>query len=168
MGYLLPEGFRERTKRECNGDYMEEAPSLDNYVKFLKHYYNHIKDEYEAVCDFSTTYAGFNIHHIMTFAKTLKENFDVKVIMILRDPFRRMFSHFNHVYRDNPIEELSKAFLYIRRFDKNSFQFPLDDKGYIERTLRHLPTLTIVKYNRTGNNSLSNSCYYHGRSLGGS
>lgn len=130
MGYLLPEGFRERTKEENAMATIWKAPTLDNYVKFLKHYYNHIKDEYQAVCDFSTTYAGFNIHQIMTFAKTLKENFDVKVIMILRDPFRRMFSHFNHVYRDNPIEELSKAFLYIRRFDKNSFQFPLETRGW--------------------------------------
>ena len=124
-GVYSSEGVRPRTVEEDKLARVWVTPSLDSYILFFKRYYNLIKDEYQAVCDFSTTYAGFTDEIIATFADRLKKEFDVRVIMILRDPFRRMFSHMSHVNKKNPLEVLETSYLYMRRFPRDKFQFPL-------------------------------------------
>ena len=72
--------------------------TLDNFVEYYKLL---SKDDRPNVCDFSNNNAKRNHRFIAELAPTLKENFDVKVIMIFRDPVRRGYSETSSHYKTN-------------------------------------------------------------------
>ena len=72
--------------------------TLDNFVEYYKLL---SKDDRPYVCDFSNNNAKLNRRFIAEIAPTLKENFDVKVIMIFRDPVRRGYSETSSHYKTN-------------------------------------------------------------------
>ena len=72
--------------------------TLDNFVEYYKLL---SKDDRPYVCDFSNNNAELNHRFIAEIAPTLKENFDVKVIMIFRDPVRRGYSETSSHYKTN-------------------------------------------------------------------
>ena len=72
--------------------------TLDNFVEYYKLL---SKDDRPYVCDFSNNNAKLNHRFIAEIAPTLKENFDVKVIMIFRDPVRRGYSETSSHYKTN-------------------------------------------------------------------
>ncbi len=72
--------------------------TLDNFVEYYKLLST---DDRPYVCDFSNNNAELNHRFIAEIAPTLKENFDVKVIMIFRDPVRRGYSETSSHYKTN-------------------------------------------------------------------
>jgi hypothetical protein len=70
--------------------------TLDNFVEYYKLLSS---KDYPYVSDFSNTNANLSPQFISEISSTLKENFDVKVIMIFRDPVRRGYSHSSAQYR---------------------------------------------------------------------
>ena len=72
--------------------------TLDNFVEYYKLL---SKDDRPYVCDFSNNNAELSHRFIAEIAPTLKENFDVKVIMIFRDPVRRGYSETSSHYKTN-------------------------------------------------------------------
>ena len=70
--------------------------TLDNFVEYYKRLSS---KDYPYVSDFSNTNAELSPQFISEISPTLKENFDVKVIMIFRDPVRRGYSHSSAQYR---------------------------------------------------------------------
>ena len=72
--------------------------TLDNFVEYYKLL---SKDDRPYVCDFSNNNEKLNHRFIAEIAPTLKENFDVKVIMIFRDPVRRGYSETSSHYKTN-------------------------------------------------------------------
>lgn len=72
--------------------------TLDNFVEYYKLL---SKGDRPYVCDFSNNNAELNHRFIAEIAPTLKENFDVKVIMIFRDPVRRGYSETSSHYKTN-------------------------------------------------------------------
>ena len=75
------------------------------------------------MCDFSTNNAGLPVWFLKQYVPTLQEHFDVKVLIINRDPVRRLFSEIN------------------TRFQKNSYEFSSAKEMFFHvlqyPTLRH-------------------------------
>ena len=72
--------------------------TLDNFVEYYKLLSN---DDRPYVSDFSNNNAELSSKFISEIAPILKENFDVKVIMIFRDPVRRGYSETSSHYKTN-------------------------------------------------------------------
>ena len=105
--------FSEKYKVTKNPVYLN--PTVDNYITFLHEYYQSIADEYRGVCDFTTSYATLPPDIISTFADKLKDNFNVKILMIFRDPVRRLFSHISHLSNSSPNAFLKEILFYLRK-----------------------------------------------------
>jgi len=68
--------------------------SIDDYIEWLLRYHN---DEYLGVSDATNTHIFFDVQDISTFAFKFKEAFQVKILIICRDPVKRLFSHLNSI-----------------------------------------------------------------------
>ena len=113
--------FSEKYKVTKNPVYLD--PTVDNYITFLHEYYQSIADEYRGVCDFTTSYATLPPDIISTFADKLKDNFNVKILMIFRDPVRRLFSHISHLSNSSPNAFLKEILFYLRKIP-NQLVYP--------------------------------------------
>ena len=113
--------FSEKHKATKNTVYLN--PTIDNYITFLHEYYQSISDEYRGVCDFTTSYATLPPDIISTFADKLKDNFNVKILMIFRDPVRRLFSHISHLSNSSPNAFLKEILFYLRKIP-NQLVYP--------------------------------------------
>ena len=113
--------FSEKYKVTKNPVYLD--PTVDNYITFLHEYYQSIADEYRGVCDFTTSYATLPPDIISTFADKLKDNFNVKILMIFRDPVRRLFSHISHLSNSSPNAFMKEILFYLRKIP-NQLVYP--------------------------------------------
>ena len=163
-----------------------EDTTLDNFVE----YYKLLSDENRPyVSDFSNNNAYLSTNFISEIAPTLKENFDVKVIMIFRDPIRRGYSesssHYTQQWDDKDPKSRFEWRSVRKRFPdsisywKNLLQqeeYNTSKFSYVQIYLKyaaHFPTLPIVMEDLWGGNiqplenflgckinSLHNNCYY--------
>ena len=79
--------------------YYSRPLTLDKYIEYYKEHYNNIKDTYQSVCDFTTDNGNLPLWFLQLIAPTLQEHFEVKVLIINRDPVRRLFSEVNTRYQ---------------------------------------------------------------------
>ena len=119
--------FSEKYKVTKNPVYLN--PTVDNYITFLHEYYQSIADEYRGVCDFTTSYATLPPDIISTFADKLKDNFNVKILMIFRDPVRRLFSHISHLTNTSPNTFMKEILFYLRKIP-NELVYPTQNYNY--------------------------------------
>ena len=70
--------------------------TLENYIEY---YEKLASDEYQYVGDFSNENSTLSEKFISEIAPKLKEHFDVKVLIITRDPVRRSYSKTSAAYR---------------------------------------------------------------------
>ena len=90
---------------KLDSDYYYNRPiTIEKYVQYYKEHFDNIKDTYESVCDFSTNNAGLPVWFLRQYVPILQENFDVKVLIINRDPVRRLFSEINTRFQKNSYE----------------------------------------------------------------
>ena len=69
--------------------------NVEDYIEWLLRYHN---SECLGVSDATNTHSIFGIDDIATFASKFKEAFQVKVLIICRDPVKRLFSHLNSIH----------------------------------------------------------------------
>ena len=90
-GKLIFDGYPRTIAQAKNLDLLfSRDTTLDNYVEYYKLLSS---NDYPYVSDFSNTNANLSPQFISEISSTLKENFDVKVIMIFRDPVRLSLIH---------------------------------------------------------------------------
>ena len=92
---LLPE-FHDEIIRFASPDY-----SIEKYIKYYLNLYNTLNGKFKAVGDFSNTNRELSIEFLDRFAPMLKKHFNVKVLMIFRDPIRANFSKVNYMKYHN-------------------------------------------------------------------
>ena len=107
-------------------DYVKN-PLLERYVQYYKTHWKHLQENdcpYQAVGDFSNTNAQLPEKFCHEVVKRLSEDFDVKVLMIVRDPIRRLWSEVSGFWGPeskeqwNSEEQLTEHFFdKIRRHD---------------------------------------------------
>ncbi len=85
---------KERHKEGCEGF---KCTSVDAYIEWLLRRYHDKKDKCMGVSDATNTHIFFDVNDIAKFASKFKEAFEVKVLIICRDPVKRLFSHLNSI-----------------------------------------------------------------------
>ena len=149
--------------------------TLDDFVEYYKRLSVH---DYPYVSDFSNSNAELSPEFISEIAPTLKENFDVKVMIIFRDPVRRGYSETSAQYRtkvksndvlnsqwndNNPSSRFRwrllrkkfpdsisywKSLLQENAYNSSKFSYVQVYRKYAE----HFPTLPIVMEDLWGGN----------------
>ncbi len=79
-------------------DFSETPLSFEKYLSYYRKHWKYLHENncpYKAVADFSNTNANLPDWYIDEFMPKLQEHFDVKVLMIVRDPIRRLWSEVN-------------------------------------------------------------------------
>jgi len=110
--------------------------SIDSYIDWLLRRYH--KHECMGVCDATNTHIQFDVNDIAKFATKFKEVFEVKVLIICRDPVRRIFSHLNAILNTgHSLEKFSqnkRLELVIPYLNKpEPLHFPSQDWDYKEK-----------------------------------
>lgn len=80
--------------------FLDPPYTIEKYIEFYLNYYNYLQKntKFQYVSDFSNTNMFLSENFLKNFSTKLLENFDVKVLMIFRDPVRRYFSEKNFMY----------------------------------------------------------------------
>jgi len=103
----VPEGL-------CDGYDMIEGDTIDDYIKYYLNLWEQVKDEYQSVADFSNQNALLSKEFMEEIKPRILENFDVKVVMVFRDPIRRAWSKCNDICqtydKEPPIEFLTNMY----------------------------------------------------------
>lgn len=85
--------FKTSLNEEAIDDYFRnEERSLGKYVKYYHRLWETVKDDFQSVADFSNMNGELTEEFLMSIKDELVNDFDVKVIMIFRDPIRRLWS----------------------------------------------------------------------------
>ena len=79
-----------------------EDMSIDRYISYYLEHWHNIKDDYKAVADFSNSNAILTEEFMQSIKGKLLTFFNIKVIMVFRDPIRRLFSVSNVNSPDDP------------------------------------------------------------------
>lgn len=87
--------------------FMTPPFTLDTYIYYHQVTYNNIKEHYKSVVDFNNANATLKPEFLQTIKPTLEQYFDIKILMIFRDPIRRLWSHLNYLIDDIQEFELS-------------------------------------------------------------
>ncbi len=98
-GGALTEARRHLYFTQEDVDEFSETPlSFEKYLSYYRKHWKYLQENncpYKAVADFSNSNANLPDWYIDEFMPKLQEHFDVKVLMIVRDPIRRLWSEVN-------------------------------------------------------------------------
>ena len=98
-GGALTEARRHLYFAQKDVDEFSETPlSFEKYLSYYRKHWKYLQENncpYKAVADFSNSNANLPDWYIDEFMPKLQEHFDVKVLMIVRDPIRRLWSEVN-------------------------------------------------------------------------
>ena len=88
--------------------------SIEKYCEYYERVWDIVKDhEYESVADFSTALIGVSEQFLHSISSTLLKHFDIKVIIMFRDPVRRFWSH-----RGDIDAKLDNRVMYAQNYQK--------------------------------------------------
>lgn len=82
-------------KESTEEEYKSELPSLKFYVDFYRELNETIQGKYKVVGDFSNPNAFLSEQTLVKAKQALEPYFNIKSLIILRDPIRRLFSNIN-------------------------------------------------------------------------
>jgi hypothetical protein len=108
--------FKENHKFECFEPYYKER-TLENYKNYfleISEYYVSQKEMFYGVADFSQSYQSLTLDQVKHFRDYITEYFNVKIIRMVRDPIRRLYSYCNMVVG----KEKAKEYFYHLLTDK--------------------------------------------------
>ena len=143
----ISDKYKYCKKKNREGCEVFQCTSIDDYIQWLLRHHN---NEYLGVSDATNTHIFFDVTDISTFAFKFKEAFQVKILIICRDPVKRLFSHLNSIL--NPGHSLDnlgqneRLELVIPYLDKpEPIQFP--GQGWDYRQKAYEPYINKVKLN---------------------
>ncbi len=73
-------------------DFFDPPFTIEKYIKYYLHHWEHIKNDYQSCGDFANSNAALSEDFLRELKVRLEEHFEVKCCIILRDPIRRMYS----------------------------------------------------------------------------
>ena len=85
-----------------------QSLSIEKYIEYYQTHYEGIKDTFTATGNFSNWNANLSVPFLKRHYKKLTDAFDIKILMIFRDPVRRLFSLSNRLNHDKPKEFILK------------------------------------------------------------
>ena len=94
-----------------------------NFNDYKTYLYKNIDDESQCVADFSQTISILPTYFLKEMRDNLCNDFDIRIVILFRDPIKRLFSHCVHLHRsgwfrvkdgwDNKIKPPREEFLDI-------------------------------------------------------
>lgn len=121
---FLTEKFFTFKENHCfksfNAYYKERT--LENYKNYfleIYDYYVNQKKMFYGVADFSQSYQSLSLDNIKHFRDYITEYFDVKILCVLRDPVRRLYSYCNMVAG----KEEGREYFYHLLTDKREYAY---------------------------------------------
>ena len=75
--------------------YFTEGFKLEKYIAYYIDLWERIKDEYQSMLDFSNAEHPLSEKFMLSIKEDLLKNFDIKIVMTLRDPIHRLWSFSN-------------------------------------------------------------------------
>ena len=82
-------------------DYFFTLPtSIEKYIEYYKKHWEGVQYEYQSVADFSNSTCRLQKQFLLDIREKMLEVFDVKVIMIFRDPIQRLWSQSKCNYKN--------------------------------------------------------------------
>ena len=101
---ILPSIYSKNYENSIKAKYLQairkKREGLDIFApgnQTISYYIDWLLEKNCDVCDFSNPHAQFHAEIIEKFAKKFKKHFSVKVLMICRDPVRRLYSNLNFI-----------------------------------------------------------------------
>lgn len=91
--------FKENHQFKSFEPYYKER-TLENYKNYFLEIYEYYvlkKNMFFAVADFSQSYQSLSVDNVKNFRDYITQYFDVKIIQMVRDPIRRLYSYCNMV-----------------------------------------------------------------------
>ncbi len=101
--------------------------TIKKYCEYYERVWDNVKDQYESVADFSTHLAGLSEEFLYKIKPKLLEYFDVKVIMLFRDPVKRFWSQNGA----NKISKLRCHDRYAENYQKYCNVFGKENVHYV-------------------------------------
>tara|TARA_B100001093_G_scaffold486597_1_gene522059 strand:+ start:969 stop:1817 length:849 start_codon:yes stop_codon:yes gene_type:complete len=80
---------------KTNHSFDHRKPDISKYIDYYLNLWEDVKDEYESVLDFSNAEQQLSESFMLSIKDELLKYFDIKVVMILRDPISRLWSYSN-------------------------------------------------------------------------
>jgi hypothetical protein len=115
--------------------YLKDPITLEKYIQYFQEHYHNIKDTYQSVCDFTTDNGNLPLWFLQSIAPILQEYFEVKVIIINRDPVRRLFSEVNRKFQKKKRKFSSATELFFHILNHPTQDFGLhriyEDVNYL-------------------------------------
>ena len=121
----------------------DKKPSIDNYISYYVKLWRDIDDKYQSLLDFSNSEQQLTEKFMMSIRDELLKYFDIKVVMMLRDPIRRLWSVCNrkslteggtpqsHMEFNDPyLSYIEKYERYIRVWGKDRVKFIINENFY--------------------------------------
>ncbi len=100
---MISDKYRDLKRKNVDDYQVFECTTVDAYIDWLL---RHHTSKCMGVSDATNTHIFFDVKDIATFASKFKEAFQVKVLIICREPVKRLFSHLNSI--DNIGHSLEK------------------------------------------------------------
>ena len=115
--WKYPYGYQNQYGYHNNLEEIKELfqePTLDTYIKYYTRHYERVKHKFTFVHDFSNSNAFLPRSFLQKVAPKLKKHFRIKVLMIFRDPVRRLYSELSHDWQKS--EKLQKNYRTTREY----------------------------------------------------
>ena len=110
-------------------DFFCDDMSIDRYINYFLTHWNYIKEDgFQAVADFSNKTADCSVQFLESVREDICRSFNVKVVMVVRDPVRRLFSLSNKVCR---VANNSDWYCSVKDTDKVKSEI-LEDKMFFQ------------------------------------
>ena len=130
-----------------NHSFDHKNVSINKYIDYNLKLWEDIKGEYKSILDFSNSEHQLTEKFMMSIKDELLKNFNIKIVMMLRDPIRRLWSHCNrksiseegtpqsHMKFDDPnLNYIEKYQRYVRVWGKDNVKVIISEEFYTGHT----------------------------------
>ena len=125
----------------------DKEPSLENYISYYVKLWKEIEGKYQSLLDFSNSEQQLTEEFMLSIKDELLKHFDIKVVMMLRDPIRRLWSVCNrkslteggtpqsHMKFDDPnLSYVDKYKKYVRVWGEDNVKVIINEEFYAGHT----------------------------------
>tara|TARA_B100001109_G_scaffold159809_1_gene130066 strand:+ start:513 stop:1373 length:861 start_codon:yes stop_codon:yes gene_type:complete len=126
-----------------------ENLKIEKYIVYYLDLWERIKDEYQSIMDFSNTEQQLSEKFMLSIRENLLKNFDIKIVMTLRDPINRLWSFSNRrsltqggdpqswmkkYFDDSNISYSGKYKRYVRVWGEDNVKVIINEDFYAGQT----------------------------------
>jgi hypothetical protein len=124
--------FKDDYQFKSFEDYYNKR-TLENYKNYfleIHDYYVNQTNQFYGVADFSQNYETLTLENVVEFRDYIIKHFNVKIILMIRDPIRRLYSYCNMVVEQ---KDVKKHFYHILTDKLENFYYTKINSFFIKK-----------------------------------